>query len=126
MILRRKSRIEQSILKRNIRRFNAEVEKLENWADDLKLGLESEIKDLDREIKDARRAAGRAPSLEEKLVGQKIIKALELKRNEKRRSLFDAQDEVDRQREKLITEIEGKLTQKVSSQFLFRIGWNLI
>jgi SNF2 family DNA or RNA helicase len=34
--------------------------------------------------------------------------------------------EVDRQRDQLITEIEGKLTQKVSLQTLFRIGWNLI
>jgi hypothetical protein len=31
--------------------------------------------------------------------------------NEKRRSLFDAQDRVDRQREALIANIEGKLEQ---------------
>jgi adenine-specific DNA-methyltransferase len=93
--------------------------------DDLKLGLEREIKDIDREIKETRRASGKALTLEAKLASQKIIKALELKRSEKRRSLFDAQDEVDRQRDRLITEIEGKLVQKVSLQLLFRIGWNL-
>ena len=33
----------------------------------------------------------------DKLAGQKQIKALEAQRNQKRRSLFDAQDQVDRQ-----------------------------
>jgi superfamily II DNA or RNA helicase len=126
LTLQRKSQIEASIFKRNMILFDAEAEKLDNWAEDLKLGLEREIKDLDREIKEARRAATRAPTLEEKLAAQKTIRSLESNRNEKRRSLFDAQDEVDSQRDKLITEIEGKLTQKVTSQFLFRIGWNLI
>jgi adenine-specific DNA-methyltransferase len=81
--------------------------------------LEREIKDLDREIKEARRASGKAPTLEEEIASQKIIKALELKRNEKRRSLFDAQDEVDRQRDKLIAELEGKLVQNVSHHCCF-------
>ena len=88
-----------------------EVGKLENWAEDLKLGLEREIKEMDRQIKEARRAAIGAPTLEEKLAGQKRIRELESKRGEKRRSLFDAQDDVDRQRERLINEVEGKLGQ---------------
>ncbi|MDZ7581227.1 MAG: hypothetical protein U5R30_11550 [Deltaproteobacteria bacterium] len=67
-----------------------------------KIGLECEIKELDRQIKEARRAATTALTLEEKLAGQKQIKALEAQRNQKRRSLFDAQDEVDLQREQLI------------------------
>jgi hypothetical protein len=40
------------------------------------------------------------------------LKALESHRNEQRRSLFDAQDQVDQQRQDLIANIEGKLTQK--------------
>ena len=44
-----------------------------------------------------------------KLAGQKQIKALEAQRNQKRRTLFDAQDQVDRQRDELIALIEGKL-----------------
>ncbi|MFO7688099.1 MAG: hypothetical protein R6V60_18630 [Desulfobacterales bacterium] len=64
---------------------------------------------------------GEGKTLEEKLAGQKQIKALEAQRNQKRRSLFDAQDEVDRQREKLIATIEGKLKQKESVLLLFPI-----
>jgi len=63
--------------------------------------------------------------LEEKLSGQKQIKALEAQRNLKRRSLFDAQDEVDRQREELIARIEGKLQQRTELVQLFDIRWNI-
>lgn len=121
----RQAAIQKSISERNARFFEAEAEKLEGWADDLKLGLEREIKELDRQIKEARRAATLALTLEEKLAGQKQIKALEAQRSEKRRSLFDAQDRVDKQREDLIANIEGKLTQKSESFVLFTIRWKL-
>jgi ERCC4-related helicase len=117
--------IQRTISERNARFFEAEAEKLDGWADDLKVGLEREIKELDRQIKEARRAATTALTLEEKLAGQKQIKALEAQRNQKRRSLFDAQDQIDRQREELIEQIEGKLSQKSSVRRLFDIRWNL-
>ena len=98
---------------------------MEGWADDLKLGLERELKELDRQIKEARRAAVVAVTLEKKIAGQKQIKALEAQRSQRRRSLFDAQDEVDKQREDLIANIEGKLTQNVSLCPLFTIRWAL-
>ena len=117
--------IQRGISERNARIFEAEIEKLEGWADDLKLGLEREIKELDRQIKEARRAATTALTLEEKLEGQKKIKALEAQRNQRRRSLFDAQDQVDRQREDLIGNIEGKLQQKTTRQELLAVRWTL-
>ena len=53
----RQAAIKRTISERNARFFEAEAEKLDGWADDIKLGLEREIKELDREIKEARRAA---------------------------------------------------------------------
>lgn len=117
--------IQQGISERNARFFEAEADKLDGWADDLKLGLEREIKELDRQIKEARRVATVALTLEEKLAGQKQIKALESQRNQKRRSLFDAQDQVDRQREELIAQIEGKLQQQTELVQLFSIRWRM-
>ena len=121
----RQALIQKSISERNARFFESEAEKLEGWADDLKLGLEREVKEIDRQIKEARRAATTALTLEEKLAGHKLIKMLESQRSEKRRSLFDAQDDVDKRREELIATIEGKLTQKSELQQLFAIRWNL-
>ncbi len=89
------------------------------------MGLEREIREFDRQIKEARRAASASLSLEEKLAGQKQIKTLEATRNQKRRSLFDTQDEVDRRRDELISTIEGKLIQKLSDQLLFEIQWRV-
>jgi hypothetical protein len=117
--------IQRDISERNARFFEAEAEKLDGWSDDLKVGLEREIKEIDRQIKEARRAATAALTLEDKLAGQKQIKALETQRNQKRRSLFDAQDQVDKQREELIAQIEGKLTQVTRLESLFRLRWRL-
>lgn len=125
MTSRRRVAIQKGISERNARFFEAEADKLDGWADDIKLGLEREIKELDRQIKEARRAATTALTLEEKLAGQKQIKALEVQRNQKRRSLFDAQDQVDKQREELIAQIEGKLQQQTELKGLFTIRWVL-
>ncbi len=125
-IQRRQNEIQRDVSERNAKFFAAEAEKLDGWADDLKVGLEREIKEIDRQIKEARRAATTALTLEEKLAGQKQIKALETTRNQKRRTLFDAQDEVDRQREQLIAQIEGKLAQDTSTESLFSIRWSLL
>jgi len=92
----------------------------------LKLGLEREIKDIDRQIKEARRAATTALTLEEKLAGQKQIKALEAQRSQRRRSLFDAQDQVDKQRDQLIGTIESKLEHKSTFSLIFTVRWTLI
>lgn len=125
LVEQRIASIQRSISERNGRFFETEAEKLEGWADDLKLGLEREIKELDRQIKEARRSARLALSLEEKLAGQKLIKSLESQHSQKRRTLFDAQDEVDRKREQLIAGIEGQLKQQADTEPLFVIRWEL-
>jgi adenine-specific DNA-methyltransferase len=117
--------IQRTVSERNARFFGAEADKLDGWADDLKVGLEREIKEIDRQIKEARRAATAALTLEEKLAGQKQIKSLEAVRNAKRRNLFEAQDEIDRQRAELIALIEAKLEQKSALSSLFTIRWML-
>ncbi len=121
----RQQNIQRSISERNARFFEAEADKLDGWADDLKVGLEREIKEIDRQIKEARRAATATLMLEDKLVGQKQIKSLETLRNQKRRSLFDAQDEIDKQRAELIAQIEGRLKQNVASELLFMVRWRI-
>ena len=122
---RQQTKIQRDISERNAHFFEVETEKLDGWADDLKVGLEREIKELDRQIKEARRAATAALTLEEKLAGQKQVKALESQRNAKRRALFDAQDDIDRRREQLIAEVEGKLQQRVSQEKVLAIRWSL-
>lgn len=122
---RRIKAIQQEIAEHNAHFFEMEAKKLDGWAEDRKVVLERDIKEFDRQIKEAKRAATAALTLEAKLEGQKQVKALESQRNQKRRSLFEAQDEVDRQRDELIALIEGKLEQKSELQCLFTIRWSL-
>lgn len=122
----RQNAIRRQISQRNADFFEAEAEKLDAWADDLKVGLERDIKELDLQIKEARKAAVAALTLDEKLAGQKQIKALEAERGKRRRALFDAQDEIDYRREQLIAEIEGKLQQRVRLETMYSVRWNLV
>ena len=46
LVEKRKAETQRAISERNARFFEAEADKLEGWADDLKLGLEREIKEL--------------------------------------------------------------------------------
>jgi len=123
--LQRVSDILKGVDNRNGKYFDEEVGKLDRWADDLKFGLEREIKDIDKEIKEARSGANCAVSLTEKLAAQKELKSLEAKRNQKRRELYDAQDQIDAQRDSLIGDIEKQLKQKQTFDPLFTIRWTL-
>jgi superfamily II DNA or RNA helicase len=115
----------REINQRNLGFFEQEVQKLDAWADDLKLGLEQEIKEIDREIKEVRRTAATSPTLEEKLLWQKKQRELEGKRSRLRRELFARQDEVEAQRNDLISQLEVQLQQQVEERALFTIEWEL-
>lgn len=118
------SRLEK-VQTRNVRYFDEEVTKLDRWADDLKFGPERELKEIDREIADARRAATLAQALQEKLEAQKAIRALEAKRAKKRRELYEAQDAIDVQRSELITTLEKQLKQHITVEKVFEVRWVL-
>ena len=122
----RKTALLRDINQRNLGYFEQEVQKLDAWADDLKLGLEQEIKAIDVEIKEVRRMAAVSVTLEEKLVQQKHQRELESKRSKLRRELFIRQDEVEAQRNELISQLEVQLQQQVQEQTLFTVEWKLI
>lgn len=122
----RKIALLREINQRNLGYFEQEVEKLDAWADDLKLGLEQEIKGIDAEIKEVRRTAATSPTLEEKLAHQKRQRELETKRSKLRRELFARQDEIESERNGLIEQLEGRLQQQVEEQTLFTIEWKLV
>ena len=120
-----RNQVEKNVNDRNLTFFEDEVNKLDAWADDLKEGLEQSIKELDKAIKQVRREAKIAPTLEEKLSLQKQQKKLESQRNRSRRDLFDKQDEVDERREALIESLEGKLNKQTTIETLFTVQWRV-
>lgn len=111
---------------RNNRFFDEEMEKLDSWADDMKLALEREILDLDQEIKLRKSEARKISRLEEKVKVQRAIKELERKRIEKRQNLYAAQDDIDEKKELLLSRIEKMLQQKTQQTELFTIKWKIV
>lgn len=110
----------------NARFFDEEMNKLDAWADDLKKSLEIEIKQLDVEIKTRKTEARKISELKAKVAAQREIKKLEAKRNEKRKKLFTAQDDIESKKEGLIDNIERRMNQNITEKELFTIRWELI
>ncbi len=106
---RREKAISANISERCARQFESETDKLDRWSDDLKVGLEQEIRDLDREIKELRRSAHGLASLAEKLAIQAKARETEALRTRKRKELFEAQDKLDSQRDELIASVQKNL-----------------
>jgi hypothetical protein len=124
-LTRQRSVVIGNVEQRNLALFSEESEKLDAWADDLKVALEREIKELDRSIKETRTKGKSAPTLAEKLAAQKDQRALESLRDTKRRELFARQDEIQARRDKLIEELELQLSQHVTHQTLLSCEWTL-
>ena len=110
---------------RNLAAFTQETDKLDTWADDLKVSLEREIKELDRRIKEIRTLSKGAATLAEKLAAQKSQRDLEALRDRRRRELFDRQDEIQAKRDGLIDELEKQLKQNITATRLFAVEWEV-
>ena len=117
--------LEESALRNQVF-FEEEMEKLDSWADDMKVSLEREITDLDAEIKLRKSEAKKMLRLNDKVSAQRVIKDLEKKRAEKRQNLYEAQDEVDAKKENLLSSVERMLEQKIDEEELFTIRWRIV
>ena len=111
---------------RNNSFFEEEMEKLDNWAEDVKAGLEKELRDIDAEIKLRKSESKKTSRLDEKVRLQRLIKDLEKRRSEKRLNLYQAQDEVDEKKETLLAKVEAMLAQKIEQSKLVTFHWRIV
>jgi len=65
-------------------------------------------------------------SLQDKLQLQRKAKKLEEKRNEMRKKLFEAQDDIDNKKDILLDDVEKSLKQIVNERELFFVRWRLL
>lgn len=123
---KKQSGIIDDIAEKNAVFFEEEMDKLDRWAEDRKKSLEIHIKDLDMAIKQQKTMSRKIARLEEKVNLQRKIKVMEKKRTDLRRKLFDAQDEIEKQKDNLLDEIEARMRQQIKIKELFRIQWQLV
>ena len=106
--------------------FNEEQEKLDRWAEDSKEAINQELKRLEKEIKDAKKAARALKTLEEKTTAQRQVKKLEKEHDKKMMEFFETRKQVDEKSDELLEEIEAKLKLSHTADEIFTIRWNLI
>ena len=116
----------QTNAERNAGFFDAEMGKLEHWAEDMKTSLEIRLKQLDIDIKMRKAEARKITNLEEKVKVHREIKDLEKTRNDMRLNLYQAQDDVEAKKEHLIEQIEARLKQDVKTENIFTIRWRVV
>lgn len=109
-----------------LRLFDEQVDKLDTWAEDMKLGLEREIKDLSQTIRLMKNEARKSDSIEERLAAQREIKASEALLKRKRADLFAEHDRIEEQKDHLTDKLEQLLSLRSERQNLFTLRWRII
>ena len=109
-----------------LRLFDEQVEKLDTWAEDMKLGLEREIQDLSQTIRLTKIDARKTDSIEARLAAQREIKASEALLKRKRADLFAEHDRIEEQKDRLTDKLEQLLSLHSERQNLFTLRWKLI
>lgn len=106
--------------------FDEQEEKLDRWAEDMKLGLEREITDLNQTIRLMKMEARKADSIEARLAAQREIKASEALLKRKRADFFTEHDRIEAQKDLLIDQLEQLLSLRYEKQNLFTLRWKMI
>lgn len=112
-------------LEENNTYFQAEREKLDQWAEDQLLAAEQALHDTKARLKDAKRRARTAGTVEEQAALQEEIKSFERQQRRQRQDIFDVEDEIEAKRDALIAALERRLNQRSQSLPLFRVRWAL-
>jgi hypothetical protein len=105
--------------------FDDEMEKLDNWAEDKRAGLKSDLKDLDEQIKSLKKEIRQTGNLPAKLALQRQARGLETKRDEAWRAYDDAAKEIEVQKDGLLDQVEERLGQSVFDEELFAIRFEI-
>ncbi|MDR2031946.1 MAG: hypothetical protein LBP86_06785 [Azoarcus sp.] len=119
------ARKQQEAEKQNERYFNEESEKLEAWAEDRRVALDIRIKQLDREIREARKAIRQLATLAEKLEAKRALKRCEQERDTAMLDYHEEKKRIEAEEDRLLGEIEKALILTPHRQRLFAIRWRL-
>ncbi len=121
--------IQEAVLKdisaRNARFFEAEVKKLDSWADDQIASSEKALKDIKRRIRDLRTQASRSDDIDAQVQIQTDIGDLERHQRKLRQEIFEVEDRISAQRDQLVNAIKSKLKPEIATDSLFTVRWSL-
>lgn len=104
-----------------------EFTKFERWADDKIKTLDFELRDLRHNVKELEREQHKENILAEELIKiQEKISRIKKKYNRLRQEIYDREDEINIQRDEMISDAKGKLTRNISEEELYTITFEII
>ena len=107
--------------------FEEETTKLSKWSKDIKIGIERTLRDIDKAIDEVSvQLRGRNLPLQKRLEFEEQLAILEPKRTQLRKQIFEEQDKIDLERNRLIEVTKKKLTQRVESKHIFTVKWRVV
>jgi DNA repair exonuclease SbcCD ATPase subunit len=106
--------------------LQAEMDKLDDWAEDKRTGLKADLKKYDEELSDLKKRVRLAGSLQEKLTLQRAKQQCEKKRDEAWRAYDGDAGEIEERKERLLDRVTEQLTQETETFDLFTITFEII
>jgi superfamily II DNA/RNA helicase len=104
-----------------------EFTKFEHWADDKIRSLEIDLKEERQKMRELERDQHKENILAEELIElQEKISKIKRKYNRLRQEIYDREDEINEQRDNMITEAKGKLTRTIKEEELFTVSFEII
>jgi adenine-specific DNA-methyltransferase len=117
--------INTEVNERNKKFIDEESAKITRWAEDQTYALEQELRDIKKRIKEKERIFKSESDGTLRLSIQKEIQTLQRQMKKKRQELFNLEDEIEEERERLIEKIEVSLEQTITKETLFIINWTI-
>lgn len=117
--------IVQTLSQSNGQWFDAEMEKLDRWAEDQRKSLKADLEELEESIRAGRREARLAPNLPEKLQLQQRVRQQEARHTESLLAYKEACATIDTRKDILLDETSKRLQQQAVRQDLFLIRWHV-
>ena len=118
----------QQVEESNKKYYLEECDKLDAYSEDLKEGLQRELKELKKAITEKKKMfrASTALPLTEMLAMKDEINKLELKRKKMQREIYDREDEIDAEKERLQEEVRRKLEGNCTIQNIMVIEFEVV
>ena len=131
LITMRKERIamqQQKIENENKQYFLDECTKLDAYSEDLKEGLQRNLKELKKLIAEKRKTfrASTSLPLEEMLALKDEINKLDEKRKKMQREIYEHEDEIERQNQRLQDEMQEKLKGNCQTEHIMTISFEIV
>ncbi len=101
-------------------------QEINQWADDRIYGAETELEQIKRNLKAARREAERAETMQLRKEAEERVVQLERTQRRKRMAIFELEDEIEVKRRQLIKALHNQAAQSSSVERIYLIRWEVV